>query len=135
VLGLIAVVGLLSAGALHDALFGQQLATSRVLQQRADALAQWGVEDAMARLEAQTTPAAQHYALRPVPSSGDSISVDVRHVGASTLPSGHSSASLVRHDFAIESTGHTARGIHVTLVQGATRVLPATPVRSTGAQP
>jgi hypothetical protein len=135
VLGLIAVVGLLSAGALHDALFGQQLATSRMLHQRADALAQWGVEDAMARLGAQAVPAAQRYALRLVPSSGDSISVNLRYLGASTLPSGHSSANLIRHDFAIESTGHTARGIHLTLVQGAMRVLPAIPVHDEAAQP
>src|SRR5687768_8712935 len=56
VLGVLAIVALLCTAALHDALFGQQLATSRTLHQRAAALADLGIEDALARLAALPLP-------------------------------------------------------------------------------
>lgn len=124
VLGLLAVVGLLSAGALHDALFGEQLAGSRLLHQRAMALADFGTADGLARLARMTVPESHSYALRPLPSSTDSVEVAVRYVGAGTVPQGFSAGRFVLHRFEIESTGHTARGIRATQSQGATLMKP-----------
>lgn len=128
VLGLVAVVALLSAGALHDALFGEQLATSRTLHQRAAALADFGVRDALQRLSGLATPGSQSYALQPLPPSTDSVSVELRHVQAAALPQGSSAGRIELHHFEIRSTGHTARGIRMTEVQGAVRAWPAAPL-------
>jgi hypothetical protein len=131
VLGVLAIVALLCTAALHDALFGQQLATSRTLHQRAAALADLGIEDAIARLAALPLPQGQSYALRPSPTSTDSTSVTLRHLGAGAMPAGFSSAVLVAHRFEIESIGRTARGIHATQVQGVLRVFPAAALQPT----
>jgi type II secretory pathway component PulK len=126
VLGILAIVALLCTAALHDALFGQQLATSRTLHQRAAALADLGIEDAIARLTALPSPQGQSYTLQSPPPT-DSTSVTLRHLGGGTLPAGFSSAAMVAHRFEIESTGRTARGVHATQVQGVLRMFPATP--------
>ena len=126
VLGLVAVVGLLSVGALHDALFGEQLAASRMLHQRAAALADLGIRDGLVRLgEAASPPSEISYAIPASATTGDSTSVKVRHLASSELPAGFSAAQFSAHHFAIESIGHTARGVRMTQVQGATRVMPA----------
>lgn len=125
VLGLVAVAALLCAGALHDALFGEQLATSRMLHQRASALADHGVDDAVFRVAAQDAPRDLDYSIQPYPPSEDSVSVSVRHVGSTPLPRGFSAGRMEQHRLEIQSTAHTVRGIVVTQVQGATRVLPA----------
>lgn len=130
VMGLVAVVGLISAGALHDALFGEQLAGSRLLHQRALALAQHGTEDGLARLARMAAPSTQAYTLQPLPGSTDQVSVTVRHLGAATLPPGFTADRFGAQRFAIESTGHAGRGISATHVQGATRVMPVTVVPS-----
>jgi hypothetical protein len=124
VLGLLAVVGLLSAGALHDALFGEQLAGSRLLHQRAMALADFGTADGLARLTAMTAQESRSYALRPLPSSTDSVEVTLRHVGTSAIPEGFSARQFVAHRYEIESIGHVARGIRAGQVQGAIRSMP-----------
>jgi Tfp pilus assembly protein PilX len=123
-LGLVAVVALLSVGALHDALFGEQLAASRLLHHRATALSDLGVQHAMARIAAMTAPAGANYALAPMPGSGDNVSVALRHVGSAPLPQGFSLGHLAAHRFEIESTGYTARGIRMMQVQGVVRVMP-----------
>jgi hypothetical protein len=133
VLGLLAVVGLLSAGALHDALFGEQLAGSRLLHQRAMALADFGAADGLARIAGMATPESRSYALRPLPSSSDSVEVALRHVGMGGVPDGFSAGRFVLHRFEIESIGNTARGIRAAQVQGAVRMMPD--VRSLGAMP
>jgi hypothetical protein len=127
VLGLLAVVGLLSAGALHDALFGEQLAGSRLLHQRAMALADFGTADGLARISGMPAPESRSYALRPLPSSTDSVEVALRHVGPGPIPDGFSAGRFVLHRFEIESTGHTARGIRAVQVQGAVRMMPDVP--------
>lgn len=135
VLGLVAVVGLLCAGALHDALFGEQLAGSRQLHQRAAALAELGVHSGMAQL-ATTLPSAEHsFALQPLPDSTDRVSVTLRHLGSAAMPAGFSAGRFSSHHFQIESTGHTARSVRMTLVQGAVRVLPVVPAATAEPQP
>jgi len=124
VLGLLAVVGLLSAGALHDALFGEQLAGSRLLHQRATALAELGIADGLARIAGMATPEPRSYALLPLPASTDSVEVALRHVGTSAVPDGFSAGRFVLHRFEIESVGHTTRGIRAAQVQGVVRMMP-----------
>jgi len=126
VLGIVAVIALLSVGALHDALFGELLAGSRQLHQRATALAGLGLQRGMERLEAATSIAPgeeEAFSLQPLADSTDSVVVSIRHLGIGTLPAAHSMGRLVAHHFQIESTGHVARGIRMTQVQGATRVM------------
>lgn len=124
VLGLVAVIGLLSVGALHDALFGEQLAGSRLLHQRAVALAEFGIEDGLRRLGSASPPLLASYALHPLPDSTESTSVRIEHLGQGAMPAGFSAARFALHHFEIESTGHVARGIRMTQVQGVTRMLP-----------
>lgn len=124
VLGLLAVVGLLSAGALHDALFGEQLAGSRLLHQRATALADFGTADGLARLTAMAAPEPRSYALRPLPSSTDSVEVTLRLAGTSAVPEGFSAGQFVVRRYEIESIGHVARGIRAGQVQGAVLLMP-----------
>lgn len=133
VLGLVAVTMLLCAGALHDALFGEQLATSRLLHQRAAALADIGVHEAMVRMAAVDSPDGLGFTIQPDPPSADTVSVTLRNVGSTPLPRGFSAERFDLYRFEIQSTGHTARGISMTEVQGASRVLPAS--RVPGAEP
>jgi Tfp pilus assembly protein PilX len=122
---LVAVTGLLSLGALHDALFGEQLAGSRLLHQRAAALSDLGIRDAMIRLgHATGIEEEQAYAPPDLPSPRDAVEVRIRHLHDSALPSGFSAARFQAHQFEIESTGHVARGIRMTQVQGVVRVMP-----------
>jgi type II secretory pathway component PulK len=139
VLGLVAVTVLLCAGALHDALFGEQLATSRLLHQRAAAAADIGVAEAMGRLASLGSPgnldfSVQSDFLQPGPPTTDTASVTLRYVGSTALPRGFSAGRFHLHRFEIESTGHAARGINLTQLQGALRTLPAA-VPATGATP
>lgn len=127
VLGLLAIIGVLGASALHDALFGEQLAGSRLLHQRAAALAQLGVADGMARIGALESASGFAYALTPLPDSNDGVDVAVRHRGSSVLPQGFSGGRFTLEHFEIESTGLTARGTRMTHTQGASRILAAAP--------
>lgn len=123
-LALVAVTGLLSVGALHDALFGEQLAGSRLLHQRAAAWADLGIRDAMGRIGAAATPLEASYAPELQPGTNESVSVTIRHLHSSELPAGFSAARFATHHFQIESTGHVARDIRLTQVQGVVRVMP-----------
>jgi hypothetical protein len=124
VLGLLAIMSVLGVAALHDALFGEQLAGSRLLHLRAQSLAGFGIEDGFTRLKMQSQPEDSSYALRPMPGSGESVEVSLRHVGVGNLPAGFSSGEFALHRFEIESTGFTSRGIRSKQVQGVARVLP-----------
>jgi Tfp pilus assembly protein PilX len=135
VLGLVAVIALLSTGALHDALFARQLATSRLLHQRAAALADIGIADAIARIAALAAPGGQNYVLHPQPAQADSVNVELRHAGTAPTPPGFSIGQFEVHWFEIESTGHTARGIRMTQAQGVARVMPARTVPPQGTLP
>jgi Tfp pilus assembly protein PilX len=127
VLGLMAVIALLSAGALHDALFATQLGTSRQLQQRALALAEQGLARGMAQVAAQDQPVDIPLVQGEETTSGapDQAMVQVRYLGATALPRGSSAGRIAAHHFEVESTVHTARGTRITLVQGVVRHLPA----------
>jgi hypothetical protein len=67
--------------------------------------------------------------------STDSVSVTLRGLGTAAMPTGFSAGRFAAHHFEIESTGHTARGVRMTQVQGALRVLPVTPPATAEPQP
>lgn len=128
VLGLVAVIGLLSVGAMHDALFGEQLAGSRQLHLRAASLAEIGVQRGLAFLDpSQPLGMDQNLAFTGLSSPADNANVTLRHLGESPFPPGQSAGRLVAHYFEIESTGYSARGTRATQLQGATRLLPVLP--------
>jgi hypothetical protein len=81
----------------------------------------------MARLTGGVPPAGHSFALQSLPSSTDSVSVTLRNLGSAPLTTGFSSGRVAAHHFEIESTGYVARGVRMTLVQGAVRVLPVAP--------
>lgn len=131
VLGLVAVIGLLSAGTLHDALFGELLASSRQLHQRAGALAEFGIQRGLQLLDASLPiGATEEISLQPLADSTDSVSISVRRRGSSAMPAHNSIGRFVAHHFEIESTGYTTRGTRMTQIQGATRVVPVAPAEA-----
>lgn len=123
---MLALVALLGLSALHDALYGELLAGTRVLQQRAAALAQLGLQAGLARLGTLTAAGTTQLSFQPLAGIDDSVSVTLRHKG-SMLPAGFSAGTFAQHHFEIESTGHAARGTRMTQVQGATRIMLASP--------
>lgn len=126
VLGLIAVIGLLGAGALHDSLFGEQLAGTRLLQQRSMALAELGLGLGLARIGELDYAADVNFSVQPLEGSADSVRVSIRHVGASPLPEGMSHGRLATRHFEVHSSAHTSRGVHTRLAQGVDRVMQET---------
>ena len=113
---------MLSAAALHDGLFGEQLAASRLLQQRAAALAELGIEEGLARLATLAAPQPLSFALQPMPPSNDTVRVVLQPVAAApAAPRGNSLGRILTHHFEVHSTGYVPRGLQVTLVQGASR--------------
>lgn len=114
----------MGVAALHEALFGEQLAGSRLLHQRAQALSDFGIEDGLSRLATQAQPGDISYALRPMSGSAESVEVRLRHTGAGSLPAGFSGGQFALHRFEIESTGFSSRGIRAKQVQGVARVMP-----------
>lgn len=119
---MLALVALLGLSALHDALYGEMLASTRVLQQRANALSSLGLQAGLARLHTLPATGSSGLSFQPLPGTDDSVSVTLRHLGT-TLPAGFSAGMFAAHHFEIESTGHCARGTRSTQVQGATRIM------------
>jgi hypothetical protein len=125
VLGLVAIVGVLSAGSLQEALFGQALAVARQLQQRAASLADIGMAGALTQLAAAAAPADYTRELQPLPTPSDSVVVTQRTLGSSALPAGYSSGRFIARHYEIQAQGRSARGTRALQVQGVRRVLPA----------
>jgi Tfp pilus assembly protein PilX len=124
VLALLAVIGLYTAATLQDALFGNVLAGTRVVQQRAFVLAELGVRTAEQGLSTTVPPADYTHELHPLADPQSSVSVVLRSTGADALPVGFSSGRFVAQRFEIQSTGHAARSARSVQVQGVLRVLP-----------
>ncbi len=123
-MGLVALIALLVTSALHDALFGEQLAASRMLHQRAAAIAELGLAEGMAWIAALEEPASRSFVSSPLADSSDGAAVQLRYLGTGALPAGFSWGQFAAHRFEIESTAHTARGVGATHLQGALRILP-----------
>lgn len=126
VLGLVAVIALLSTGALHDALFGNQLAASRLLHQRAAMLAELGLHRGLGQLATMSPPQDASFTFEPLADETDNVTVELRYQGSSGVAPGFSGGRFTAHHFEIQSSAHVARGVRATRVQGARRVLPAT---------
>lgn len=124
VLGLVAIVAVLGAGSLHEALFGQALANTRLAQQRAASLADIGIATATARLAEQPAPADYTRELRPLPGAPDSVVVAQRSLGASQVAAGYSAGRFLAHRYEIEAQGRSIRGTRAVQVQGVVRLLP-----------
>lgn len=124
VLALVAITGLLGVGSLHEALFGEALASTRVLHQRAGLLADAGVADAMRRLATTLSAADEAREFRPLAAIAESAVVSRRHLGRSTVASGFSIGRFETHYYVIESTARGPRGTSAVLTQGVARVLP-----------
>lgn len=127
VLGILSVIGMLTVAALHDALFGEQLAGSRLLQQRAVAAAELGVNAAVERIGELDQPAGFALAQQPDAGQPDTFRVAVRHLASSPPPAGTSASHLLLHHFEVESAGHTVRGVQARVVQGISRLMAAAP--------
>lgn len=123
-MGLVALIALLVTSALHDALFGEQLAASRMLHQRAAAHAELGLEEGLAWIAALEEPASGSFVSSLPADSTDAAGVQIRYLGTARLPAGFSWSQFAAHRFEIESTAHAARGIAATHLQGALRILP-----------
>ncbi len=124
-MALSAVIGLISMGALHEGLFGEQLAVTRGLHQRALALAELGIEAGLDRLGTLVEPLPASFSLQPLEGTTDIVRVTLHPVASTAVPAGASAARLVLHHYEIRSTGHTARGTRAALAQGATRLFVA----------
>lgn len=129
VLGILSVIGVLTVAALHDSLFGEQLAGSRLLQQRAMALAEQGITVGILRIGELEQPTAFALSQTPDPDAPDTIRIVVRHLASSPAPAAVSADRFLTHHFQIESTGHTARGVQARLFQGVDRVMSTAPVQ------
>jgi hypothetical protein len=130
VLLLVAVVGLLGVGSLQEALFGEALASTRLLNQRASLVAEAGLRDAIRSLAAGPAVADYTRELRPSSAGAESAVVSLRHVGRSNLAAGYSIGRFETHYYVIQSTGRGPRGTSTTQVQGVSRVLPSVVVEA-----
>jgi hypothetical protein len=118
---LIALIALAGGAAAQDVLFARQLATARMQQQRAFALAELGLRAGMLQLSATATPVADSGRLRPGEAPSDSMRVTLQP-GAARVPAGYSAGRFIARDYEIESTGTSARNARSVLVQGVTRL-------------
>jgi hypothetical protein len=127
VLMLVAMVGVLSAGSLQEALFGEVLASTRLFHQRATLMADAGVANATRRLGTLAPSPDFVRELRPLPGSAESVVVSLRHVARAGVVAGFSIGRFEQHSYVIESTGRGPGGTTARQVQGIDRVLPAEP--------
>lgn len=125
VLGLVAIASVLAAGSLQEALFGEALAVTRQLQQRAASLADIGLSAALAQLGAPTPPADYTRELSPLPATGDRVLISQRSLGSVSVTAGYSSGRFIARHYQLEALGRSARGSRALQTQGLQRVLPA----------
>lgn len=130
VLGLVAIAAVLAAGSLHEALFGEALASTRQLQQRAASLADIGMTRALDELGATPPPADYTRQLQPVSNATDSVVVTQRSVGTSPVAAGYSSGKFAARHYEIEVLGRSGRGTRALRVQGVQRIVPAASAES-----
>jgi hypothetical protein len=121
---LVALIALGGGAAVQDVLFAQQLANSRAGQQRAMALAELGLRIGMKQLGDAATPPPDSGALHPGPVPADTVQVQWQP-GEAHLPEGFSAGRFIARDYEIRSTGRTVQQDERVLVQGATRLEPA----------
>ena len=119
---LLAVLSLLLVQALGGAAGEAALAANRQFRQGAFESAESGLVAMRAALLA--TPAVTLPAMdrRVADSPADGSITEVRHVGDGATPTGFSLDRFVLRHFELRSTGHSARGANVTLVESIDRL-------------
>jgi hypothetical protein len=124
VLVLILIIALFGISAVHHALLGRALASTRTFHQRAFGLAELGIASEIAGLRAGATLSPIPRLLHPVPSPADGAMVTTREVASNALPQGFSADRFVEKHYEISSEGQSARNARVSALQGLRRVTP-----------
>lgn len=126
VLGIILIAGLLASQASSDLGTHTMLATHRLLHQRAFAVAEQGLALAAQQLrDGVLPPATQTLPAQGLPTDG--ATVQFTTLGERALPAGFSAGRITETCHEIRSTGHSARGAQVAVVQGACQRRSVTP--------
>ena len=117
VLGIVLLAGLLAVQAAIESGNTALLATQRQLHQRTFELAESGIAAVVHQLESGAQPAGVQV-LRSADTPSDSSTVETTTTSRQFLPEGFSADRIAETEYEIRSTGHGARGTHVTVVQG-----------------
>ena len=125
VLGITLVAALLALQAASASGTIAALATMRVLQQRAFAVADRGVEVMLASLQAGTPPGPTQTLLSSTP--GERAETRFAETARAPAPSGYSAGRFFEHHYELRSAGHSARGVQVVQIQGVSRLEPVEP--------
>jgi hypothetical protein len=125
VLGLIVLAALFAAHAATEAGTVSLLATQRLLQQRAFEAGESGLLAVERQLQTGFDPASrQHLQSADFPTDGAQVTTAL--VARQLLPLGYSAGRVTESHYEIQSSGQSARGTRVTVVQGV-RQLRAAP--------
>jgi hypothetical protein len=117
VLGIILLAALFAAHAATEAGTASLLASQRVLHQRAFEAGESGVVAVMEQLQAGEEPALrQDLQSGDFPTDGARVTSVV--VTRQLMPNGYSAGRVTETHYEVQSAGHSARGITVTVVQG-----------------
>lgn len=117
VLGIVLLAGLFAVQASIESGNTTLLATQRQLHQRAFEVAESGIAAVLEQLASGAEPAATQ-TLRSAATPSDSATVETRIIASLTPPGGSSTGPVDETHYEIRSTGHSARGSDVTVVQG-----------------
>lgn len=117
VLGILLATGLLAVQLASDLASQRTLATHRQLQQHAFEAAEYGITHALATLAGGAVPPAVEVLALPGTRVAQ-VQVQWRLLRHDTLPAGNSAGRVSESWQALRSTGTSARGTRVTLVQG-----------------
>lgn len=125
VLGIILIAALIAVQAATDLGNTTVLSTQRLLHLRAFESAEGGIVTVLDQLESGSEPAGTQ-TLRTQGSSADSAIVETVATFAAT-PAGFSADRVTERRYEIRSTGFSARGSKVAVVQGVRQFQAATP--------
>jgi hypothetical protein len=125
VLGIVLLAGLFAVQAAIESGSTALLATQRQLHQRTFELAERGIAAALDQLGSGTAPAGPQI-LRSAVAASDSSNVTIAATAHLALPQGFSAGRIVETTYEIRSTGRSARGSNVTVVQGVRQLRDAT---------
>lgn len=116
ILGIILLVALFAVQAAAELGSTTLFAGQRILHQRAFESSERGIAAVMEQLRTNATPPPQQQ-LQWTDSPTD-IAIVSTAASTASLPPGFSAGRVVAKEYEIRSTGHSARGAEVTVVQG-----------------
>jgi Tfp pilus assembly protein PilX len=126
VMGMILVAAALALHATSDLGTHALLSTQRLLHQRAFEAGESGIVAAIERLDAGDT-VPQELTLTSSRFPADTAEVRTLTLSQQAVPAGFSMGRVVALRQEIRSTGRSARGARITLVQGLVQMQPASP--------